>query len=171
MTGTIPSSLGGLVHMLWLDASLNILSGTIPVSLGSSCMLKDLRLHGNRLNNHIPQSLCNNANVNGGRTVKYGCNAILCLLGTFSDHGVATDPGGCKKCPQGQTTIYLGSTECIKLDQNDLLSMLFDVLDGDNWPDDFKKGWKEDKISVCQWAGVICDNEHTIVGLSFPGSV
>jgi Leucine rich repeat N-terminal domain len=124
-----------------------------------------------RLYDPIPTSLCTHLKVNGGRTLKYGCDAILCPLGTFADHGLAADPGGCKRCPQGQTTIYLGSTECITLDQKDLLSMLFDVLDGDNWPDEFKKGWKEDKISVCEWAGVTCDNEHTIVGLSFPGSV
>jgi hypothetical protein len=109
--------------------------------------------------------------VNGGRTATHGCDAVLCPLETFSEQGFAIDSSiGCKKCPQGQTTIYLGSTECVKLDQKDILSMLFDVLDGDKWPDKFKKGWKEENTSVCQWAGVTCDKDHTIVGLKFPGS-
>jgi len=66
--------------------------------------------------------------------------------------------------------MYLGSTECIELDQADLLSMLYDVLDGDQWPDDFKKGWKEENVSICSWAGVTCNEKEEIIGLAIPRS-
>lgn len=46
--------------------------------------------------------------------------------------------------------------------------MLFDVLDGD-WPDEYKKTWKEEnEMSVCGWAGVTCDKDQKIIGLTIP---
>jgi hypothetical protein len=106
--------------------------------------------------------------VNGGRTAQYGCDAILCPRGAFSDQGMATASGGCIRCPPGQTTIYIGSFECMQIDQKDILLMLFDVLDGD-WPDEYKKTWKEEnEMSVCRWAGVTCDKDQKIIGLTIP---
>ena len=125
-----------------------------------------------RLYDPIPPSLCSNHKLNGGSTVKYGCDGIICPLGTFSpgSQGFAHDSARCEKCPSGQTTLYLGSTECIELNQADLLSMLFDVLDGDHWPEEFKKGWKEENVSICDWAGVTCNEKEEIIGLVLPRS-
>lgn len=110
--------------------------------------------------------------MNGGNTAKYGCDGIICPLGTFSagSQGFAQDSSKCEKCLAGQTTLYLGSTECIELSQADLLSMLFDVLDGESWPDEFKKGWKEEGVSFCDWAGVTCNEKEEIIGLALPRS-
>jgi hypothetical protein len=170
LSGEIPSSLGELPFLVWLDASLNVLSGTIPSSFATAPMLKDIRVHGNRLYEPIPPALCSNPRMNGGNTVKYGCDAIVCPLGTFShsNRGYAQDSSKCEKCPGGQTTMYLGSTECIELDQKDLLSMMFDVMDGDAWPEEYKKGWKDENTSVCDWAGVTCNEKEEIIGLAIP---
>lgn len=142
----------------------------IPAHAGS---LVSFSLYG-----PIPQSLCTHGKVNGGRTAQFGCDAILCPRGTYSEQGMATSsggcrkcPGACRKCPPGQTTIYIGSTECMKLDQKDILLMFFDVLDGDKWPDEYTKSWKDGDPSVCQWEGVTCDAEQKIIGLAIPESV
>ena len=134
----------------------------IPAHTGS---LVSFSLYG-----PIPQSVCTHGKVNGGRTAQYGCDAILCPRGTYSEVGMATASGGCRKCPPGQTTIYIGSTQCMHLDQKDLLLMFFDVLDGDKWPDEYRKSWKDENPSVCQWEGVTCDAEHKIIGLVIPES-
>jgi Leucine rich repeat N-terminal domain len=59
----------------------------------------------------------------------------------------------------------------MKLDQKDILLMFFDVLDGDKWPDEYAKSWKDGDPSVCQWEGVTCDAEQKIIGLAIPESV
>lgn len=136
-------------------------------------MLKDLRVHGNRLYDPIPPALCSNPKVNGGNTLNYGCDAIICPLGTFSPvsgQGFAQDSTKCEKCPTGRTTLYLGSTECIELNQKELLSMLFDVMDGESWPEKYRKGWKDENTSICDWAGVTCNEQEEIIGLAIPQS-
>lgn len=110
--------------------------------------------------------------MNGGSAAKFGCDGIICPLGTFSSasEGFAKDSRTCEKCPGEETTLYLGSTECVALDQTDLLSMLYDVMDGDSWPEEYRKGWKDESISFCQWAGVTCDENDEIIGLAIPRS-
>ena len=69
----------------------------------------------------VPHTLCTNANINGGLTKTHGCSGVICPLGTYSDPGHATHADGCKPCPPGKTTVYLGSSTCIKFDENDYL--------------------------------------------------
>ena len=77
----------------------------------------------------VPPSLCTNANVNGGLATTYGCDGVICPLGTYSESGHATlADGGCKKCPEGETTMYLGSSECRPFSPEDILSILFDAM-------------------------------------------
>ena len=56
LSGTIPSSLGGLPNLRWLFLAYNQLSGTIPSSLGG-LNLVILDLSRNRLSGTIPSSL------------------------------------------------------------------------------------------------------------------
>ena len=58
LSGSIPSSLGGLAYLEWLSLDGNQLSGSIPFSLGGLTYLETLSLHGNRLSGSIPAALC-----------------------------------------------------------------------------------------------------------------
>ena len=38
---------------------------------------------------------------------------------------------------------------------------------GDKWDEDRRRNWKTDK-NVCDWAGISCNDNGEIIGLSFP---
>lgn len=117
----------------------------------------------------IPRGLCTNPNVNNGATKLYGCDGVLCPLGTYSESGFAVEKqGGCKKCPEGETTLYLGSTKCRKLTEKEILSIFFDVMQGDKWNLDHRQNWQDPDFDVCFWSGVTCDQNGDIVSIGFP---
>jgi len=63
LNGSIPSSLGNLVNLIYLFLSGNQLSGCIPSSLGNLVHLASLDLDANRLTGSIPSSLGNLVNL------------------------------------------------------------------------------------------------------------
>ena len=122
-----------------------------------------------RLQGTIPPSLCTNERINGGGTKVYGCDAILCPVGRYrSDVGFASQDSPCLECPKGETTLFLGSTKCNKYTQRDYLKLFYDIMQGDKWDDKYNKDWNEEHVSECNWAGVSCDDDGFIDGLSFP---
>jgi len=167
-SGTLPSVLGGLQFLSWFDASTNKLSGTIPASYGSARVLKDLRLGENRIHEPIPHEVCANDRINGGRTRTHGCDGILCPIGTYSDSGFADQTEGCKMCDERETTMYLGSSSCIRMHAEEILAILFDVMGGQEWDEQSKAGWKDHHTSACEWEGIVCRSDGTIIRISFP---
>jgi hypothetical protein len=168
LTGTISPKFGELPFLSWYDVSSNQLHGTIPATFGGSRSIKDFRLGGNMIYEPVPQSLCTNTNVNGGLTRMYGCDGVICPLGTFSDPGHATHSEGCKPCPEGLTTMYLGSSACEEFTEKDILSIFFDVMGGESWNALQKSNWKDDQGSVCDWNGITCDADGEIASIRFP---
>ena len=168
LTGTIPPSLGNLEYLSWFDVSNNVLYGTIHPSFAEIRVLRDFRLGGNRMYDPIPPKLCKNVNVNGGAAKRFGCDAILCPLGTYAKDGLATNDVGCKPCPEGKTTMYLGSRQCIQLSEKDILSIFFEVMNGDEWPDEAKQNWGDKSVDLCEWGGITCDENGEVESLSFP---
>lgn len=151
LTGRLPEEIGNLHYLTWIDVSFNAISGTIPSSYGHIRTLKDVRLGGNRLHDPIPQALCASVQINGGRTRSYGCDGILCPLGYYHAEGFADDSNdSCTKCPNGKTTIYLGSVECVDLHVEDLLSMLHDVMGGELWDKNDVFRWNTE-VNICHW--------------------
>ena len=63
LSGPIPSSLGNLSNLLWLNLRGNELSGPIPSSLGNLSNLTGLMLGYNALSGPIPSSLGNLSNL------------------------------------------------------------------------------------------------------------
>ena len=121
------------------------------------------------LSDPIPESLCLSSKVNGGLSEICGCDAIICPLGTYSANGFASNNECCNKCPDGETTQYIGSTGCQTFTQRDYLSMLYDAVGADKWwPKERKRGWKQEGLSECEWEGVSCDDDRKVIGLSIP---
>ncbi|WP_431160482.1 leucine-rich repeat domain-containing protein [Flagellimonas beolgyonensis] len=59
LVGTIPSSIGNLVHLTLLNLSTNNLSGSIPSEIGNLVLLNTLDLFNNGLTGDLPPSLGN----------------------------------------------------------------------------------------------------------------
>ena len=177
LSGTISSKFGKLPNLSWFDVSTNHLHGTIPESFGYSKTLKDFRLGGgNMIHNPVPKSLCTNTNINGGLTKTYGCSGVICPLGTYSDPGHATHSDGCKPCPNGRTTIYLGSSRCVELSEEDILTMFYDVMGnagnpniGNGYDVVQEQHWNFDRDApICSWNGVRCDQDGVVESIWFP---
>ena len=65
LSGTIPSELGNLTNLQWLEFSSNQLSGEIPEELGNLTNLGSLGLFSNQLSGEIPEELGNLTNLYG----------------------------------------------------------------------------------------------------------
>jgi len=116
---------------------------------------------------------------------------LLCPWGTYSESGYRTTfndnddndnndddddilldsymvVGECTPCPEGQTTMSLGSTNCVTLTEEDLLGMFYDLMNGDKWNEQHRRGWKSDTLSKCEWEGVSCTSSGEVSGIAFP---
>jgi hypothetical protein len=116
----------------------------------------------------MPESLCNHPTVNKGKTEKYRCDAIACDIGKFSKTGVSTEESPCIPCPGGETNLYIGSTKCSPFTQRDLLSMLYDVIGGEVWPEKFVETWTDETLPVCEFFGIVCDKYGIVEELLLP---
>lgn len=168
LTGTIPADFGNLSHLSWFDISQNQITGTIPMTFTASTALVDFRLASNMIYGTVPLAVCKNKALNGGATVQAGCDGVVCPIGTYSESGHAIVDKGCIPCPPGQTTMYLGSTQCETFSDQDFLHMLFEVFDGNNWPEEQQEHWKDLDSSFCQYAGVECDTHGELKSLNIP---
>ena len=63
MTGSIPSELGSLANLRWLELKYGQLTGSIPSELGNLANLRELDLSENQLTGSIPSELGNLANL------------------------------------------------------------------------------------------------------------
>jgi Leucine rich repeat N-terminal domain len=169
-TGTISENFATLPDLSWFDVSMNHLHGTIPDAFVQMKGLSDFRVAGNMLYGDIPDALCRNSALNGGITDDYGCAGLLCPPGTYSSLGYRQYDTACEPCPDDRTSFYLGSTSCIHLEEKDILSMLYEVLDGPTWPDDVSRNWNDYSVSVCDWAGIECNDAGQTIGISFPNA-
>ena len=59
LSGTIPSELGNLSGLVWLELNQNELTGTIPPELGELANLRTLSLNNNQLTGEIPSEVGN----------------------------------------------------------------------------------------------------------------
>ena len=168
LTGTISEGFAYLPELSWLDVSQNHLLGTIPEAFVQARSLVDFRVAGNMLYGDIPIGLCNNPTLNSGATKQYGCAGFLCPPDTYSELGYEKDDVRCQPCPEGQASFYLGSLSCIHLDEKDILSMLYEVLDGASWPDDIGQNWNDYSMSVCDWGGIECDDNEQTTAITLP---
>ena len=68
LTEHIPSEIGNLTNLVYLNLSNNQLSGSIPSSIGNLINLIDLYSQNNQLSGEIPQEVCdlisNTSNIN-----------------------------------------------------------------------------------------------------------
>ncbi len=77
LSGTLPTSLGDLKSLEWLNLGNNELSGTLPASLGSLTRLQLLALQSNQFSGELPPSL---GNLTELRLMQLSNNALSGIL-------------------------------------------------------------------------------------------
>lgn len=168
LTGTIPSEFGDLPYLSWFDISQNYISGTIPSSFGNSQSLEDIRIVDNYIYGTIPSNLCTNQKINAGATQVYHCHGIACPQGWYSTRGFSSIDNQCEKCPSGTSNLYMASSFCDEFTEQDILGIFYEVMNGPEWDDEDQVNWSNYDVSVCEWAGIDCDDNGTITSMSLP---
>lgn len=141
----------------------NELTGTIPGQYGDRFERLFIDLTGNNIE-EISSRLCDKTQWMGGDVGIFGCDAILCPLGTANFQGRQTTANStCVPCIDLADATYLGHTECFKempietnASEKDILSRFYDALDGENWSQN--SNWMKSN-DICDWHGIICASD------------
>lgn len=190
LTGTIPEKF--LKHSNVTDKNCywgfdqNSLEGTLPSELKRFEKLK-IDLRGNQISG-VSKDLCKKKKWMNGNVEQFGCDAILCPVGTYAFAGRQESKDvPCKACEYGDDgTPFMGSTECVDAeggqsnpDEQQIL-VIFALNAGlGKWKND--DGWADDLASVtsveetadvildyCSWHGVECNAANEVEKLRFP---
>jgi hypothetical protein len=91
----------------------NQLTGTLPQELGDRFDRLTIEIAGNKITN-IPASLCTKNSWMEGEVKSFGCDAIACRPGTYTQmFGRSTRfLGVCRNCTSLETSPYYGSNNC-----------------------------------------------------------
>lgn len=166
-SGRIPSEIGNLQRLSWLDLADNNLTGEIPSTLSEIPYLKDLFLGNNFLNEPIPLTLCRKPGLNGLLHLSETCDHILCPKGTHSKEGFANPSKGtvCQPCNDNETAIHLGTHLCVKMSQLNILTMFDALIQEREW---YNHDIDDEEGIGCNLSTVNCDEEGNILSLEIP---
>jgi Leucine-rich repeat (LRR) protein len=170
LTGSIPENFLAAAaasdNIIFLDLSYNDLTGEVPKSWGAFTRLRPY-LQENRIDG-FGDDLC----LVASKWLDSGpCpDTILCLPGTFSSTGRATNTESCQPCDSAE---YYGSTICLVVDdggeastpqtERGILELLYIQTNGDDWRR--KDNWMVDD-DACNWYGISCNEEGKVVSIT-----
>ena len=137
-----------------VDLRNNRLSGHVPGSLDAHSNMK-LYLSGNQFDS-MSTSLCDNTKWMAGDVKEHGCNGILCPVGTYSEDD---GRGECQTCASA-TVMGMKSCPDEGYNQKEILTFLYNAMNGENWKDN--TGWKS-ATDECTVYGITCDDNGDIV--------
>ena len=159
LTGTIPHNfMAGVSDKsseIEVDLISNSLTGTVPPALINLEKLS-IYLAGNKLTG-FPSGLCNKKLWMEGEVRQFGCDAILCQPGFYTEFGRRTTSSAkYKECTDKVDMIYWGSLECLNDadKERDILKSLFKHMGGKSWI--MANNWLDPDISICEWKGITC---------------
>ena len=184
LTGSIPMQLlegvSFLNNVLMVGLEHNQLTGTVPGEL-AKFPLMDLELRGNKLV-AVDELLCQKSDWMGGNVGFFGCDAILCPVGTGVSGGRQRfEDAPCEKCPDtsalgGTSATWMGRASCYtefqfeKTDEQELVELLFQQTKGSQWNNNRCWSAGEDDtgtpVHVCEWYGISCDETKSIVSIT-----
>jgi len=139
-----------------------------------------LNLTQNRLTGTIPALFCGLGQTQNWLYRDFGCDAVLCRPGTFSETGHATLHSACRAC---KDSAYLGQTSCQDVDfvhgdwngdgvlsPREILRVLFLDLIGRFWGADYQR-WENMNVPACKLKGVTCHSDGTVSGINLNHAV
>ena len=207
-TGELPRNFlhafnGTAGETVTLGLSDNKLSGTVPVEFLKFDSLV-LNIVGNDITELNPKMCAMDSfgeccvaseDIGGwmnGLVQIYGCDAILCPAGSWSDAGrQEDDESPCKECEAG-TDGKMGASKCASdegsgLSQLETLAEFYLTLGGPQWGE--QKGWEvfidmeslldltlpaydESEFDFCsnKFKGLVCDEDGNVIEISLPNN-
>ena len=148
----------------------NEFTGEIPSAWASRFNYLVLDLTGNQLTS-FGAGVCEEKQWMNGLVETYGCDAILCGLGTYNEYGRQLGEGSdCRVC--GEVNV-LGSKVCGSTipspegGQIAALTTFFHSTHGENWKQ--SSGWTTSE-TVCTWFGVSCDALGSVIAIELPNN-
>jgi len=149
---------------IYVGLSRNQLNGTLSAELGGLDTLI-IDLDGNNITD-IDSSLCKKPNWMEGNTIKFGCDGILCAIGTYQKYSgrQTSDKMPCSTCSLSGGAPFMGSTSCVSaadIITRNILSTLYESTGGKNW---YRQGnWTNVDAPVCYWEGIECGHNHETI--------
>lgn len=138
-----------------VDLSNNNLSGKFMGIRLKEFDFLNIYLSGNKFED-IDELLCTREGWMNGNVGEYGCDAIMCPLGSFSPDGRrSSDVDVCESCASESLGFkYMGSNDCGN-EQKTILRSMYYAMSGQNW---VQNNWifEDDE---CTWTGISCDEE------------
>ena len=172
LSGSLPTSLGDLKSLEWLNLGNNKLSGALPASLGGLTRLQLLALQSNQFSGELPPSL---GNLTDLRLMQLSNNA---LTGALPDllvrltklAGLWLD--GTRLCAPTDAAFQawlegienkVGVVNCGDSNPDRAaLVALYEATDGGNWTDN--TNWLSDR-PLGEWFGVTTDRNGRVIDL------
>jgi len=194
-TGSIPSNFlhafqGTADETVTIGLENNNLSGSIPVSFLKFDSLV-LNVIGNNISS-FDDRICDDGNIYNwmnGLVELYGCDAILCPVGYYSDSGRQEgEESPCVACDVG-TDGMMGATYCASDEPSSeelpILAEFYLALGGPQW--DESEGWdafaemenavdltlptyQEEDIQACTFTGIKCDDNKKVIEIVLPNN-
>mmetsp|Transcript_28997 Transcript_28997/g.47879 ORF Transcript_28997/g.47879 Transcript_28997/m.47879 type:complete len:1154 (+) Transcript_28997:149-3610(+) len=159
----IPANFLGAVQVPEDDATVirvnldnNQLGDFIPDTLENLSHLPlKMTLAGNLFTSFQSKLLCDNDSWMDGLVRDYGCDAMVCPVGTTATLGRHTATSGCNDC---DSATHLGQFACYDQDDRRTLQFLYAETGGDHWHRN--DGWLQNDVAVCDWYGIKCYTEN-----------
>ncbi len=111
--------------------------------------------------------ICESA-LKGSNLEFFGCDAILCSPGTYNSLGRSRSyDNPCDQCNINGGAPFFGSTSCEapkELTPKDAIELIYSSCGGQNWISN--TNWMSDSVPVCQWEGIQCSGDGSIVEIS-----
>jgi len=156
-----------------VDLRYNELSGAVPDIFLNRFNYFTILLAENKITS-IPTSCSQDSydlQWNNGDVKEFGCDGIMCAPGSYSPLGRKTvgERFDCEPCTiannNNNTDVesYYGSTTCGLIPDKLGLEAIYKSLGGPDWVKNDQ--WMENDM-ICEWHGVICDeNGYRVIGL------
>jgi Leucine-rich repeat (LRR) protein len=151
------------------DLRYNELTGAIPDSFVDRFNELTLLLAENKISS-IPNGCDGSYDLewNEGDVKEFGCDGLLCEPGFYSPIGrkTAGHRYNCVECDSdsknNSTDTFFGSTTCGIIPDKVALEAIYNSLGGPDWSD--SELWMENDL-ICEWYGVICDDDERVIEL------
>lgn len=183
LTGTLPAALADLRGLDILFVDDNRLTGSVPTELCAMSLnevffhntgdvedvdsdysdLYGRRLYSSKSSVPLPRAANQSRKMREGdpENERDGCTSIACPSG-YKSKGDNNKDGvfPCEKCGDSSLNPYIGSNTCYDIDQDTIISSLYQATNGPSWSG--AQNWGDSSTATCDKEGITCNDQKQI---------